>query len=375
MKKQNNILFLFLVLIVASIISCKKEDKDDQLKDQFDRKAMLENIGNNIIIPNYLSLKTKITALETAVTAFSGSTDSASLVNVQNSFIEAYHAWQLCSVFEFGPAEQEMLRANLNTFPTDTVKINSNITSGTYDLTAIASRDSKGFPALDYLFFGTATSFNAILLSYTTDPKATSRKNYIIALMNEIKSKVNAVYTAWTGGGNYINTFTANTGSGVGSSIGVLVNQIVFDWDVLRNGQIGIPLGKKTLGTPLPEKVEAYYSKISVDLALKHYKAIEDLFSGKDGSGNDGKGFDDYLTYFDAHPLYTSGSLSDAIKAQFTLVGNKLQLIPDPLSGTILTNSAVVDNAYIEIQKAYVLLKTDMPSAMGLTIDQDPDGD
>ncbi|MBL7891747.1 MAG: imelysin family protein [Bacteroidia bacterium] len=373
---KSHILFLFSVLIVASVISCKKEDKDDQLKDQFDRKAMLENIGNNIIVPNYLSLKTKIAALETAVTAFSGNSDSANLVNVQNSFKEAYRSWQLCSVFEFGPADQEMLRANLNTFPTDTSKINSNIVSGTYDLTAVASRDAKGFPALDYLFFGTGTGFNAILATYTTDSKAAGRRNYMSALMSEIKTKVNAVYNAWTAaGGNYIATFAANTGSGAGSSIGMLVNQIVFDWDILRNGQIGIPLGKKTLGTPLPEKVEGYYSKISVELALKHYKAIEDLFSGKDGSGNDGKGMDDYLTYFDAHPLYTSGSLSDAIKAQFTLVGNKLQLIPDPLSGTILTNSALVENAYIEIQKAYILLKTDMPSAMGLTIDQDPDGD
>lgn len=374
MNKQRKSIILLSVMVIALAVTCKKEKKDDQLKDQFDRKAMLENIGNNIIVPNYFSLKEKIADLDTAIGAFFANSDSVGLVNVQNSFKEVYRSWQLCSVFEFGPAEKEALRANLNTFPTDTTKVSSHISSGVYDLTLITNRDAKGFPALDYLFFG--ASFNSVYLSFTSGTQVATRKNYVIALLSEIKLKVNTVFSDWNlGGVNYISTFTANAGSGAGSSIGVLVNQLVFDWDVLRNGQIGIPLGKKTLGSPLPEKVEAYYSKISVELAIKHCKATEDLFWGKDGLGNNGMGFDDYLIYFDAHPLYSSGSLSDIIKAQFALIGSKLNLIPSPLSNAIIANAVTVDDAYIEIQKLYVLLKTDMPSALGLTIDQDPDGD
>ncbi len=42
----------------------------------------------------------------------------------------AYLQWQRCSAFEIGPAADEALRANVNTFPTDVNRINANMQSG-----------------------------------------------------------------------------------------------------------------------------------------------------------------------------------------------------------------------------------------------------
>jgi predicted lipoprotein len=152
------------------------------------------------------------------------------------------------------------------------------------------------------------------------------------------------------------------------------VNQLNYDFEFLKNYKIAIPLGKRTLGTPLPEKVEGYYSKISIQLAAEQFKAIENIYLGKSKLGVDGLGLDDNLVHLKSE--YNGGTLSDAIRAQITTVLSKIQAIPDPLSSSITNNPAIVDAAYVEMQKLVVLFKTDMSSALGVLITyQDNDGD
>jgi predicted lipoprotein len=361
--------------IILFCFSCKKEKKDDVPVPEFDRKAMLTNIGNNIIVSNYQVLQTESNEFSTTVSQFNTTPDSVNLVALRTAFKEVYNAWQLCSVFEFGPGETELLRASVNIFPTDTTQINSNVSSGVYDLSTAPNADAKGFPAIDYLLFGTGANLNNILSKYTTDINAGNRKAYLAALSNEIKTKINSVYNAWSSSGsNYINTFINNSGTDVGSALGELVNQLNYDFETLKNIKIGIPLGKKTLGSPLPGKTEAYYSQLSVELILKNINAIQNIYLGRDELGNDGQGLDDYLVFLNAR--YMNGTLSDAIKNQFSLAINKLQQVPAPLSVSVVNNAPVVEAAYVELQKLVVLIKTDMPSAMGILITyQDNDGD
>jgi predicted lipoprotein len=361
---------------MLAFLSCKKEkDKEPEPESDFDRKAMLENIGNMIIIPGYENLNNKVVQLDSAVVVFNASPDLSNLSALQNAFKGAYMAWQKVSVFEFGPAEQALLRTNTNTFPTDTAQIITNVNSGSYNLSLVSNIDAKGFPAIDYLLFGIGSDNVAILNKYVADAGAAERKTYLHDVVNEIKLNVNNVYNGWkASGGNYISTFVSAMGTDVGSSIGYLVNQLNYDFESLKNYKIGIPLGKKTLGTPLPEKTEAHYSGISVQLASAHLKAIEGIYLGRKYDETDGAGLDEYLVYLKSQ--YNSGLLSDAIKNQLSTAATKLDAVPDPLSETILNNAAVVDAAYMELQKQVVLFKTDMPSALGVLITyQDNDGD
>ena len=53
-----------------------------------------------------------------------------------------------------------------------------------------------------------------------------------------------------------------------------------------------------------------------------------------------------------------------------------MEQIPAPLSIAVDQYKTEVDAAYLEIQKNVIMLKTDMPSAMGVLITyQDNDGD
>lgn len=369
---------IYAVLITAStflgVQSCKKSSGSDSTvtaSSSFDRQGMLTNISTNIIIPAYTSFQTAAINLDAAVTAFNTSPDNTKLLALQTAFQVAYKQWQSTSVFEFGPAATATLRVNVNTYPTDVAQIGANITSGTYDSNILANLSAKGFPAMDYLLFGTGTDNTAILLMYTTDSKAANRKAYLAKLSAELKTEATTVLTGWTA---YKTTFVNATGTDVGSSTGQLINQIVYDYEILKNYEIGIPAGVQSLGTTFPAKVQAYYSKTSLQLAILHVQAIQNIYLGKSANG-DGLGLDDYLVKANAKAK-DGTSLNTTIQNQFTVAIAKLQTLTDPLSDNIKTNPAAVTAAYTELQKLTVLLKTDMTSSLGILITfGDNDGD
>ena len=360
---------LITVTVFIGIQSCKKSDtggnggKNDS---SFDRKGMLTNIGTNIIIPDYTAYQAAAVSLDAAVTTFNTTPNSANLTAVQTAFKATYLQWQSTSVFEFVPAAQIELRVNTNTYPVDLNQINANVTSGNYNKDLLANLAAKGLPAMDYLLFGTGADNTAILVQYTTDGKAPNRKAYLTALSAELKANATTVLNGWTA---YKTTFANADGTDVGSSVGQLTNQLVYDYEILKNFEIGIPAGVQSMGTTFPQKVQAYYSKTSLQLTMAHLAALQNIYKGASGLG-----FDDYLVSTNAK--YNGGSLNDAIIVQFASATAKLQALTDPLSANIQANNTAVVAAYTELQKLTVLLKTDMTSSLGILITYgDNDGD
>lgn len=377
MKSLKNTVLIFIgtIILVSSFFSCKKKKDEEVIPEaSFDKSGMLANIGDNLIVPSYSKLKIDVDLMQLSADQFLLNPTFITLTDLQTAFLQTYTDYQWCSTFEFGPAENEIIRANFNTFPCDTVQINSKIISGDVTLISASDLDAKGFPAIDFLLFSNQNN-NNVLIRFTTDTYATNAKNYLTALINELKLKTDAVNTAWAvNGGNYGSTFKSNTGSDVGGSIGMLVNQLNYDFELLKNAKIGIPLGKKTFGTPIPEKVEAFYSTQSLVLVTEHLKSIENIYLGRNSQNADGVGLDDYLAH--AKAQHSLGLLNDVIKNQFTLAKTKLAAIPGTLTQAVVSNAAIVDAAYAELQKLVVLLKVDVPSALGILITyQDNDGD
>lgn len=365
--------FIYTVLVAAAafilIQSCKKSGSDDNAagNSSFDRKAMLTNISTNLIIPAYTAYQADAVNLDAAVTAFVANPDAARLTAVQAAFKTTYQQWQATSVFEFGPAEQVSLRVNTNTYPTDVTQINANITSNTYNPNLIANLAAKGLPALDYLLFGTGADNAAILTQYTTDSQAANRKTYLTTLCAELKTNATTVLSGWS---TYKATFINADGTDTGSSTGQLVNQLVYDYEILKNYEIGIPAGVQSLGTTFPTKVQAYYSKTSLQLALLHLQAVQNIYTGKNGLG-----LDDYLTKINAKAK-DGTPLNTVITSQFGTATTKLNTLTDPLSQNIVSNASAVTATYTELQKLTVLLKTDITSSLGVLITfGDNDGD
>lgn len=350
------------LLLIAS--SCRKKKKTEEEKEPFDKQGLVINYADNLILPAYIAFENSLDSLTSAYNTFKSGLSLAEFQNVKTKLHEANMKYHRISPFELGPAENVIVRMNFNVFPTDSVQIAANIVSGTYLLDAAINLDAKGFPALDFLFYGKNLSEASVHQIFVNDA---ARRQYVTDLINDMSVKINNVISQWNSG--YRNTFINSLSTDVGSSIGFLVNQINFELDYLKNAKIGIPLGKQTLGIALPEKCEAYYSEKSVEYAYETLLAIEKMYYGDTGLG-----FDDYLDHLDAE--YNGGPLSVAITQQFIVAKNKLNALANPLSTQVTSNSASVDAAYVELVKLLVLLKTDMPSALGVIITyQDGDGD
>ncbi len=365
----------YIVLLLTVLGFCKPHQEELTPTGSSElRKDILTNIGNNLILPGYSALNSSVFSLDSAVKSFTTSPDASKLQIVQNLFKVSYERWEYCSSYNFGPAMQSNLGVNVNTFPCDTSKINTNSKDPhKINFGAISNLDAKGFPAVDYLLSGTGTG-NDQVLNYYTSTDSVNKRLLLTLVVQDLKISINNVASSWnSGGGNYINTFTNTNGTDIGSSMGQLINALVYDLDVLKNAKVGIPSGRYSMGALLPQKSEAYYSDISLDLLKNQVKSMENIYLGN-GTQGDKSGLDDYLVSINAK--YNGGSLNDTIKNQFKIAQSRINSIPDPFSAAVQNNTTAVNEAYIQLQKLLVLMKTDMPSAMGVLITfEDNDGD
>lgn len=358
-----------LVLLLWST-GCKKPkpEPDATDGDSYDQTSMFQNYANNLILPAYQLLQNKLDSLYSNIQTFNSTPNSTNLGNVRSAFLNAYKQYMYTSTYEFGPALSYTYRSSSNVFPTDTTQINSNISAGVYDLNQATQIDAIGFPALDYILFGKNKTDLAIINLFHSTP---NRKQYLLDLCVNLQNRLNLVISGW---GSYSSTFTTSLGNSAGASLSNLVNELNFDYEITKNARVGIPLGKQTLGVPLSEKCEAYYSSYSLVLLAEHVNALEGLFLGRSQSGNNGNGLDDYLDHVGA--TWGSTSLNAAIQTKFTELKSLIALVPGPLSNDVISNPAPVENVYAKLQELLVLLKTDLPSALSVYITYvDGDGD
>jgi uncharacterized protein len=373
MMKFNKAVQWGVIACTIFLLSCTSDSETGGPKTEYNREAMLANYGENIILPAYQVFRTETTELTEAVNQFTANPTTQTLASAQATFKKAYLTWQDLSVFHFGPAEEQLLRSNLNVYPTDTTQIKNNITSGTYNFGLSANAPAKGFPAVDYLLF--SRSANNLLNLYTTAPDAANRKKYLKDVVMLINQHAQATYTAWAPtGSNYIKTFKEAAGTAVGSSVGNLVNQLNQDIDITKRFKVYIPVGGLTSDIPIPGKTEAYFSGMSLELLERNVRAQKRVFTGQTSQGTDGPGLDDYLNHVNAK--YNDKPLAQVIASQYDAVLAAIATVPKPLSTAVNTNQQSVKNVYNEFQKLIVLTKTDMPQALGVTISyQDNDGD
>ncbi len=154
MKKYKS--YLFLLLSVATLISsCKEEEKPE-----FDRKAMLTNMASAVIIPAYQSLNASLAVFNTKALDFIANPTTTTLNELRSQYIITNKNYQRCAMYSFGPALDYGIKGAFNTFPTDSAKIEANITAGTYTLGSGANTTAIGFPVIDYLLYFVSDMYN-----------------------------------------------------------------------------------------------------------------------------------------------------------------------------------------------------------------------
>lgn len=343
--------------------------------DDFDRAAMLENLADNVIVPAYADARSSVEALEAAIAAFESDPTIAGLAGVRSALKTARIAWQRVNMFQFGPAESTALKASVNTYPVDTARIESNIDSGSWTLGTIDNRAAAGFPAIGYLVHPIETADEDVVAAFTSGTHASDRMAYLVDNAAFVRGAIESTADAWTpgAGGAFRSEFlsASNSGTDVGSSLGMLANALVLHIErFLRDGKIGIPAGVRSAGVPRPTSTEAFYGGYSTELAIANTFALKRTVFGTSTAGTPGPGLDDHLEALGA------GELSDEIKSAFDEAIAALEELDDPLSTQIASDVDPVLTTFTELQDVVVLLKADMTSILGVTITfQDNDGD
>jgi uncharacterized protein len=356
MKNTKVLSFLFLALSLFGM-ACKSDDEGSGsgCQSDFDQQELFVNVADNLIVPGYESMQSKLNQLLNATNAFVGTPDQTTLDNIRSIYSDAYLHFQKIAPYEFGPAETVFLRSSLNNFPTNTTEIEGHITNNTADFDQPEKFD-KGFPAMDYLLYGIGENDEAILALFANGD---GYKNYLLALVNDMKERLDQTLSTWNNG--YRETFVNNTGTAAGTSLSLLVNCFNENFELIKRQKLGIPSGVLTLGFINPTEVEAFYSGQSVALALSALEATVDLYKGQQGSG-----LDDYLQKVNA--LKGNEPLDAVIQNQFNRMIEKTAVLTDPLSQQIEEDATPVVEAYNEVTKQLVNIKTDLPSVLCVAI-------
>ena len=344
---------------------------DNSESQTFDRKALLTNWANNIIIPLYDNFNTNLNLLSDEITKFNETPNLDNLKLVREKWLNAYKSWQHVEMFNLGKAEETYFQSKMNVYPSNKESIERNLTSETYSLDNPNNNDAQGFPALDYMLYGTEESDEKIVDKYLLENK--KYNTYLSSLIDKMVSNTSVVVNDWNQNKDtYINS-TENTST---SSINKITNDFIYYYEKLfRANKIGIPAGVFS-GSKLPDRVEGYYSKIySKDLALEAMSAIENFFVGKKyNSEEKGESLESYLNFLNSEKNGTS--LSKSITDQFKVAKETIDKLNNDFASQVNEDNNKMLVAYDEIQKGVVFMKTDMLQSLSISVDYvDADGD
>ena len=359
----------FLAILVAGLlIACSSSSTDDSpsVGDNFDRGALLANLADNIIIPAFEDLQTKLQTLVADKNTFVATPNQTNLEAIRASWLAAYKAWQHVEMFNIGKAEELLYGFQMNVYPTNTTDIATNIANGTYDLSSVNNNDAVGFPALDYMLFGVANDDASIIATYGNS----NYSNYLSDVVDQMQTLTDTVLADWQN--SYRNIFVSQTGNTATSALNKFTNDFVFYYEKgLRANKIGIPAGNFS-STPLPDRVEGLYSKVhSKTLALEALNGVQAVFEGKVFLGSTtGASFQAYLIDLDRNDL------ASLITSRFNEARQKLQALDSNFFAQVNTDNTKMTLAYDALQLGVVSLKVDMLQAFNISVDYvDADGD
>ncbi|MCB9195539.1 MAG: imelysin family protein [Flavobacteriales bacterium] len=366
-------IFSYLISLLL-ITGCIKEPEvgGDNLVDSFDRETMLVNLTDNYILPAYADYLDKVIALEEKITEFQSNPTVVKLDSIRDLYFEGIFAWERVAFLHFGPAENIVLREQSNTYPVDTILIQNNIATASYDLGITTNYVAKGWQSLDYLLFK-ETDLNVSFSNLTNQPEVI---DYCLAIIGDLHTNTAYVKSSWD---SYQNTFKENNASNAnGSAVSEIMNAIISHYEsFIRKGKIGIPVGifNGFTQTPMPNHCEGQYSKLRLQLASETITYFQSFLNGISYDGNsEGLGILDYANYVEA--TVDGKSLSEVINVQFQKILTVNDLCIEPWSEFVVSNPPISQDIYLEYQKMIPLLKVDLTSALGVIIVyQDNDGD
>tara|TARA_Y100001970_G_scaffold63525_1_gene81366 strand:- start:848 stop:1954 length:1107 start_codon:yes stop_codon:yes gene_type:complete len=361
----------FLILLTVSL-SCDNNESIE-VGPTYDRESLLENWYNQHINIGLSDFKNKVEMVGEMVDLLNNEKTLSSLTKLREEHLKAWKAWQKIEMFNIGKAEEIYYKEKMNIYPVNTARIEANVLSGSYDLANDANNyAAQGFPTLDYLLYGIGSTDEEILSKYTAD---NTYLNYLKAVSDEMTNNTEKVVNDWE---TYKNEFTSSTDNTATSAVNLMVNDFIFYYEKgFRANKFGIPGGVFS-STPLPEKVEDYYSRSnSRTLSLEAFDAIQAFYEGQNlstGTSYSGASLKSIITELDTKE--GNDNLGNKISDKLKAAREKIVILDQNFVDQIQSDNNTFLQTYDAIQEVVVLLKVDMLQFLSINVDYvDADGD
>ncbi len=368
---MRNILFKFIVLCLI-ISSCSTSDENITSSDNFDRKLILENTYDNIIMPAFNDLNNKLQILESNIVNFTNDASQSNLEVVRISWENAYISWQSVAMFNIRKAEEIFFADIMNTYPCNENIINNNIQDSIYEISSISINNlgSTGFPAIGYLIYGLGGD-NTNVVSYYNSNDADKYKAYLTALINNMTYNTNQVINDWT---NNRDAFVNSSGNTSTSSLNLIINDFLQYFEKrVREAKIATPSSIRGDLVPKPNQIESLYKpEINKILLESAFLAVERFYYGYSYTGlSNGTGLEDYLIALD-----NTDDLRNAIDNQIDDINQKISLLDNNFIFQLENNPQAMWDIFYSMQNLVTYTKSDMLSKFNISSDyMDNDGD
>ena len=349
-----------VVAVVCSLVlvSCNDDDTDNMPGSDFDRKALLESMGTNLIVPNFEDLQSSVNSLSETANGFTQNTNEQNLIAMRTAWKQTVIDHQHCSSFGFGPAELLLgpYATVLGVFPVSEEKIEANMLNPNFDLPNSFDRDVRGFYTVEYLIYGDGLSDAEVVAGFDQN-----RKDYLLLILSELKSSFDNIASEWNN--SYLQSFIESDGTSAGSSISLYYNAFIRDYENLKNFKLELPAGLSA-GQPGADGslVEAYYSGISSELIEAHFENSKNCWFGLSRNGMELIGFEEYL-----QSVVGGSELIETTKDALFRIDEAIANLPD---GSLSENvtSQEVEILRNELQSNTANFKSSMSSLLGISI-------
>lgn len=361
-------------IMAGAVAACDSEGSEDDRAAV--RQALLSDLANSVIDPLHKAFEQDAATLQRAVVAFTSDPSQPNLETAQNAWVSAAVSWRKLAALNLpGPVRSGIFHNRINTWPANVDFIEDAIATTDTVNEAYVERlgsSSRGLPGLEYLLFEGGTT--AVIERMSADSQ---RRAYVLAVAQNVASKAGELTQTWSrDGGNQLAAFElANTeGRSLQSSISRIVNEMAMVAEDLRHVKLGAPLGiarnpDDPNTAPRPERVEAPYAEVSVQLFSAEVDALRAIITA-----NGGTGLDDYLVTLDAE--FEGSPLGEVILAQLDRLEAEISGQTGSLKALVQDNPDALMPAYAETGQLLRLVKADLANWLGVSITfSDNDGD
>ncbi len=273
-----------IILVVAACSKSPDPSKGSSLFGNYDQTGMLTNIGNNVLMTGINNLATSAASAQAAISAFTASPNSGTLTAAQAAWATLAQNWALAAPFNIGPMNDNLISANIDTWPANGTKIETAI-SAQSNATSVGA-DTKGLKGLEYLLFD--KNGNTTVLTKYTGSGAAAREAFLNSVANDLVTQAGNLQKAWSSG--YLSSFENAKGNDVSSSVSQIVNTVSLYLDVVKNMKIGNPIGmgvKVNDNQPHPDMIEYTLAEQSLPAMKANIQAMKAALDGASGQGRD----------------------------------------------------------------------------------------